>query len=201
MSGNYKFNVDWWDLVSNNFIEGPGFMKKFIGVPTKAIQIGCFEGRGTVWMLDHVLTHRDSKLIDIDPFYSETDLAGANFDTVKSLYYHNLKECANANNFPRHQIIVGKSADILPTLEKNSFDLIYVDGSHMRDDVWLDAIYSHELLKSGGRMFFDDYEWCTDNPNVNRESIPHDAIAKFLEEYKTQYKIIDIHYQVVIEKL
>lgn len=195
----YKFNVDWWDLVSNNFLEGPGFMKKFVNVPTKALQIGCFEGRGTVWMLDHVLTHRDSRLIDIDPFYSETDLAGANFETVKYLYYRNLKQCPTAEM--KHKIIVGKSVDVLPTLEKNSFDLIYVDGSHLRDDVWLDAIYSHELLKVGGRMFFDDYEWGTDDPNVNRGYIPHDAIAKFLEEYKEYYKIIDIHYQVVIERI
>lgn len=195
---NYTFNVSWWNNVCNNFLDGPGFMKRFVDVPTQALQIGCFEGMGTVWLLDKVLTHKDSTLIDIDPFIPAGDLSGANFDTVQSLYYHNLKECPTSY---KHKILVGKSEDILPTLEKNSFDLIYIDGSHFRDDVALDAELSHNLLKVGGVIFFDDYAWGTDNPNIARSYIPQDAVDEFIEKHKEEYKIIDIHYQAVIEKI
>lgn len=195
---DYQFHVDWWNNVSNNFIDGPGFMKQFVGVPTRAIQIGCFEGMGTVWLLDNVLTHEDSTLIDIDTFSSNTDLSGADFEEVKRLYYHNLKECPGSN---KHKLIIGKSQDILQTLEENSFDLIYVDGSHLRDDVWFDAIYSDKLLKIGGLIFFDDYEWSTDKIGLPREYMPHDAIDRFINEYKNNYSVVDIHYQAILKKI
>jgi predicted O-methyltransferase YrrM len=153
---------------------------------------------GTVWLLDNLLTHTDSTLIDIDTFSSDGDLAGANFDTVKELYYHNLSECPNAH---KHKILIGKSENILPTLEENSFDLIYVDGSHLKKDVAIDARLSFKLCKPGGLIFFDDYDWGTNDKNVSREFLPHDAIDEFMEEYKGKFRVIDIHYQVIIEKL
>jgi hypothetical protein len=39
------------------------------------------------------------------------------------------------------------------------FDFIYIDGSHMRVDVLLDAVLAWQLLKPGGFMVLDDYEW------------------------------------------
>ncbi len=195
---NYKFNVNWFFNFNNNYIKGPCFLKELVDKPIKALQIGCFEGQGTTWFLDNILTHPDSRLIDVDPFYSEGDLAGANFDIVQSLYAHNIKECFSSH---KCQLIKGKSQDILPTLKENSFDFIFVDGSHFKKDVAADAELSHKLLKSGGIIIFDDYEWGTDKPNIDRNCLPHDAIAEFLNKYKNQYKVIDIHYQVVLKKL
>ena len=40
-----------------------------------------------------------------------------------------------------------------------AFDFIYIDGSHMRVDVLLDAVLAWQLLKPGGIMALDDYEW------------------------------------------
>lgn len=39
------------------------------------------------------------------------------------------------------------------------FDLVYIDGSHMRVDVLVDAVLAWPLLQPGGLMVFDDYEW------------------------------------------
>lgn len=194
---NYKFNVPWWNNVCNNFLDGPGFMKHFVDKPTKALQIGCFEGMGTVWILDKILTHKDSTLIDVDTFEAEGDLTGANFETVKKLYYHNLKECPNVH---KHKIIVGKSEDVLKTLKKDSFDLIYVDGSHFAKDVAIDAELSHKLIKVGGTIFFDDYDWNT-VPDFDPAYRPKEAIDEFLKKYKDNYRIIDIHYQAVVQRI
>lgn len=194
---NYRFNVDWWNNVCNNFLDGPAFMKRFVDVETNALQIGCFEGMGTVWMLDNILTHENSRLIDIDPFYSDGDLAGANFDTVQKLYYYNLAECPTSY---KHKIIVGRSQDVLSTLPLNSFDLIYIDGSHFAKDIIIDAELSHKLLKVGGMMFFDDYGWGEEQGKFSSDK-PKWAVDEFLEKHKGEYKIIDIHYQAVIEKV
>lgn len=39
------------------------------------------------------------------------------------------------------------------------FDLVYIDGSHLRLDVLSDASMAWRLLREGGVMVFDDYEW------------------------------------------
>jgi predicted O-methyltransferase YrrM len=44
--------------------------------------------------------------------------------------------------------------------EGTRFDLIYVDGSHLFEDVFLDAYYSCRLLTKGGVVAFDD---CSDH--------------------------------------
>lgn len=50
------------------------------------------------------------------------------------------------------------SAIVLPKLmEKGEkFGLIYVDGSHLFEDVFVDFYYCHQLLKIGGAIAFDD---------------------------------------------
>jgi predicted O-methyltransferase YrrM len=58
-------------------------------------------------------------------------------------------------------LIRGLSADVLPELmvEGRRFDFIYIDGSHVAPDVLLDAAMSFALLKPGGILAFDDYDW------------------------------------------
>ena len=36
------------------------------------------------------------------------------------------------------------------------FDMIYIDGSHEFDEVFVDAYYSYRLLSPGGIMLLDD---------------------------------------------
>jgi hypothetical protein len=40
--------------------------------------------------------------------------------------------------------------------EKRTFDLIYIDGSHSFEDVFVDAYFSAMLLSGGGVVAFDD---------------------------------------------
>jgi predicted O-methyltransferase YrrM len=66
------------------------------------------------------------------------------------------------------EIVSKTSALHLPALfaERREFDLIYIDGSHLFEDVFTDFYYSRFLLRKGGVVAFDD---CT---------VPH--IAKVL---------------------
>jgi len=193
---DYKFNVNWFYNYNDQWLGGKGFIKEFVDKQTNALQIGCFEGQATVWLLDNILTHPDSHLTDIDPFYSETDLAGANFETVKKLYFHNLEECPSRL---KHRLIVGKSQEELRCLDPYSFDFIYVDGSHMRDDTLEDAVLCHRLLKKNGIIIFDDYDWGNEINDMSYK--PKEAIDIFMKVFEKYYKVIDIHYQVVLRKI
>jgi Methyltransferase domain len=58
------------------------------------------------------------------------------------------------------------SSIILPRLveENEQFDLVYIDGSHLFEDVFIDAYYTGRLLSEGGIVAFDD---CGD-PHVRK---------------------------------
>jgi methyltransferase family protein len=55
---------------------------------------------------------------------------------------------------------------ILPRLveENEQFDLVYIDGSHLFEDVFIDTYYTGRLLSQGGVVAFDD---CGD-PHVRK---------------------------------
>lgn len=81
--------------------------------------------------------------------------------------------------------------------EPDSFDMIYVDGSHYSDDVIVDAVYCFEMLKIDGIMIFDDYLWMHYPNSIDN---PIGAINSFLKLKKHQLKIISINYQLIIQK-
>ncbi len=61
---------------------------------------------------------------------------------------------------------VGLSADILPTLLPQSFDLIHIDGSHDYESVSADVQLSRPLLREKGWLVFHDYD--QNHPGVFR---------------------------------
>jgi predicted O-methyltransferase YrrM len=50
-------------------------------------------------------------------------------------------------------------AKLLAGGKRNYFDFIYIDGSHMAQDVLCDAVLAFRLLRVGGVIVFDDYIW------------------------------------------
>ena len=78
-----------------------------------------------------------------------------------------------------------------------SYDIIYIDASHLARDVLDDAMNSWWLLKKNGIMIFDDYEWALDKPDVER---PQTAIDAFLNVFKDKIEILHKQYQVIIKK-
>lgn len=65
------------------------------------------------------------------------------------------------------------------------FDLIYIDGSHMRVDVMMDAVLAWPLLKAGGVMVFDDYEWDRYRDNM----VCHPKVGKLCRACKSLRRV------------
>jgi hypothetical protein len=57
-------------------------------------------------------------------------------------------------------------------------DLIYIDGSHNYDDVVADIRAYRPLLRSGGVMFGDDYEWKSVREAVEEELPEHERTTE-----------------------
>jgi predicted O-methyltransferase YrrM len=89
---------------------------------------------------DRVSQDMDNALADEEPF---------------DIFQHNIKFLPPSVDV---DIRRGWSSDVLPTLDKESFDLIYIDGDHAYPSVASDIKLCSALLKDGGIICGDDLE-------------------------------------------
>ncbi len=180
----YNFSKDWfsyqipvWDKV----------LRPFKGKPDiHYLEIGVFEGRSAIWMLENILTDPSSKLTGIDIFPEGRNL--------KEKYLSNLSISGFAH---KATTIEGYSQVELRKLPLNSFDIIYIDGCHRADCVLADTALSFELLKIGGLLIFDDYLWKKQLPAELRPKI---AIDSFITSYRNYLEVVHREYQIFIRK-
>ena len=99
----------------------------------------------------------------------------------------------------RIETLKGESRDMLLKLirENRKYDFIYVDGSHLAMDCYLDCELSWELLIKGGVMAIDDYMYKENSEDILQK--PFKGVNHFLDKHK--YKLIFKNYRVFIEKL
>jgi hypothetical protein len=93
--------------------------------------------------------------------------------------------------------VTGFSQIELRKLPLESYDIIYIDGSHEADDVLEDAVLSHRLLKKGGVLIFDDYLWQLEGASNVR---PKPAIDVFYAFFKDDYDVVHNGYQLLLKK-
>lgn len=179
----YKFSTDW-------FTAKIPFWKKtladFKGRPDISyLEIGVFEGNSAIWVLENILTHPTSKMTCIDTFPED----------LHERFLANL-ELSGAKE--KATVIKGPSQIELRYLPLNSFDIVYIDGSHIAKDVLTDGVLSWGLLKKGGIMIFDDYRWKEDT--LPAELRPQMAIDAFIKSFKDELEMISHSYQVIVKK-
>jgi SAM-dependent methyltransferase len=92
--------------------------------------------------------------------------------------------------------IDGDIAKTLCCLDRGSLDLIYVDSSHKPAQTLLEATVCFELLKPGGLLLFDDYDFV--NP-ITQEV--RQAVDPFLAIYGDKLEVIDRDYQILVRKI
>jgi len=178
----YQFSTDWftpylpvWDKALATYRGKPGL---------NYLEIGVFEGRSCVWMLENILTDPTARLTCVDVFE----------DPLKSKFLANIERTGAASKVT---LIVGPSQKELRKLPLDSFDIIYIDGSHSVDDVLEDGILAWRLVKEGGLLIFDDYLW--ENPR-NEAIKPKPAIDLFYKIYGKHFEVIHCDHQVFMRK-
>ena len=109
--------------------------------------------QGRVQCVDSWLPYFDSGRFE-NSHYRRMNRAAEN-GTIYQLFQHNIACSGFADII---DATVGKSREILPALPAASFDIVYVDGSHMLDDARFDIREALRLVKSGGIVCGDDLE-------------------------------------------
>lgn len=179
----YRFSTDWFTSRIPVWEEA---LRPLKGQPQlHYLEIGVFEGRSALWMLENVLTHPASRMTCIDTFPGQ----------LEDRFRANLALSGMAEKVT---VLKGYSQEILKSLPPGSFDLIYIDGSHVAKDVLTDAVLSWQLLKTGGMLIFDDYRWA--RRRLPPEERPQVAIDSFLRVYRREYDLIHKKHQVILKK-
>lgn len=198
----YHFD-DFWNF--NLIVSVKKYLyETFHGKPNlNFLEIGCYQGMTTIWILENILTHETSKIHCVDLFsnddYSElypNSHLGKNVHQ-KNYEQHFLKNIELSELSHKVTIHKGPSYRELKSeeLKENSFDAILIDGSHTAYDTLLDAAMSHHLLKSGGFMFFDDYHWKPDEfhwgTDTRPQTSPELGINSFVENFGIFYDVLE----------
>jgi predicted O-methyltransferase YrrM len=150
--------------------------------PRSIVEIGSFEGRSALWMLEHLLQHRDSRLHCIDIFPDR--------DAPDS-YYQRFR--ANVLDGPHAAKVTVTASSSLPVLSRmvasgEQADFIYVDGSHRAAEVLEDLVLAFHATRPGGIIIVDDYlieprsgERTLDSPKI--------AVDAFTTIYRDRLKL------------
>lgn len=205
----YNFTQDWF---SQHIPNWKVWLKEFEDKHSlNFLEIGCFEGRASVWLLENYLKNAGSSLTVIDTFKGseESEWMKLNTNDVRIRFWHNILATGLSNKVHLMDERSDKALSNLNNFLFTKFDLIYIDGSHMASDVLLDSVLSFRLLKKNGIMIFDDYEWLEQAEKDKLDWVPHHephqkpkiAIDSFLACFKGQYELIHKGYQVCIKKI
>jgi hypothetical protein len=191
-----QFTVDWF---SGNISLWNEVLTEFKNKPNlNFLEVGCWEGRATCWLLENILTDSTSKITVVDTFGGspeETGMQGYDFDNVLSRFKNNISEYNKKVTI--HQ---GYSSNVLKTLgNEPQYDFAYIDASHTAYGTLEDAILVHPLIKKGGIIIFDDFGWKDPNlPSITDS--PELGIKCFVNVYDDFYKAIHVGYQVCLVK-
>ncbi|MEW5861655.1 MAG: class I SAM-dependent methyltransferase [Cyanobacteriota bacterium] len=192
----YQFSTDWF---SRNLDILNDHLKPLSKIPgLNILEIGSWEGRSTCWFLEKILIESSSRITCIDTFAGSLEHQRYDFGYISSIegrFDFNISRTGAAEKVRK---IVGKSQQILRSLPFYFYDFVYIDGSHLASDVLEDAVLSWALVKVGGMIIFDDYDFTfADNLLQN----PKVAIDAFVAAFSSKIKLIHKSHKILLKKL
>lgn len=175
--------------------------------PSKILEIGSYEGAATCYLIEKLGNINELDMYCIDTWEGswEHKEIGTDMLSVEQRFDNNIAFArSKVLHEPTFTKLKGLSETRLMELflkgHDNSFDFIYVDGSHATADVLSDGVLSFKLLKVGGVMVFDDYLWAAGMKNL--DFFPKLAIDAFTTVYANKIAIISsLNTQVLVHKL
>lgn len=122
------------------------------------LQVGAYTGDATRWIVENMLTDDESILIDVDTWEGSDEAVHKNMDwsdVYKTYLEKNKMPIALGKVMPKKMTSDKYFADI----KKETYDFIYIDGDHTAFGVIRDITNAYRVLKPGGILALDDYEW------------------------------------------
>lgn len=200
---DYEFSQDWF---SHHI---PSFERILASYrPTRLMEIGCYEGRSTTYLIGRCAEFGPLQLHSVDTWQGSADLSAEKMAGVERRFDANVaKARSRAGTEVAFRKIREPSATALAGLiaeRAAPFDLIYVDGSHTAPDTLTDAVLAFQLLRVGGVMIFDDYLWSMEPQHAaDPLNTPKFAIDTFTTAFARKVRVLPTfpNEQCYVEKI
>lgn len=118
------------------------------------VEVGCKEGRTTGFMLANL---PDIQAIAVDPWApvpnTDEDYAHWDFDKIESEFWENVGEHRERVNMVR-----GLSLDAANSLQRHTFDMVFIDAGHDYPSALADIKAWWPLVRDGGVLCGHDYQ-------------------------------------------
>lgn len=146
-----EFTTDWFGRYASYWTSLFADHGWHPGEPRTVIEVGSYEGRSALWMLENLLQHPQSRLYCVDTFHDRED---------PDSYWHRFE--ANVLASPHSGKVTVAASASLPFLAGfvaagSKADFVYVDGSHRAAEVLEDLVLAFHALRPGGIIICDDY--------------------------------------------
>ncbi len=173
------------------------------------LEIGSFEGRSAVWTIENMMED-GGEIVCIDTWeggaeHTPEDMAGTearfdhNISAIQRQFYDKSVIKLKCTSTEALAELIANACPMTGTGGFNSFDFIYIDGSHLAKDVLVDACLSWPMLKKGGFMVFDDYAWKP--PGFTLLQRPKLAVDAFTNMFEDELIIAHSGYQLIVRKV
>ena len=172
-------------------------LQEYIGKDDlRFLQLGAFTGDASVWLCKNVLTGDQSYLYDVDTWAgaeNEPIQEQMDFEDVFQTYLN--KTTGMPIEYRRMT-----TTDYLYSARLKNYpcDFIYVDAHHTSASAFLDCELSWPLLKSGGLLAIDDYEWL--HPDGVEIHAPKLGIHMFLDRHEGEFDTLIVNQQYWLRK-
>jgi len=189
-SDDAVFTTDWFGVIIKVV------WQKYIGNDASHVknylEIGSFEGQSTTFAAK---LFPNAELTCIDTFGGSHEQGDTDVSNLEAKFKKNIISIKE-----RVKILKGTSQERLSQLSDDieKYDVIFIDGSHFYRHVLLDTAMCWPLLKVGGYLIWDDYDWTIDIYGSNMG--PKLAINHFLKTYRGDYEPVFAFSQVCIKK-
>lgn len=198
----YQFTQDWFHWAPELWTQLIPILPERTKDGRCFLEIGSFEGRSTVWIIENMLQNGD-EIICVDTWEGGEEHGAENMVEVEKRFEYNRSLAITERNVSalRHK---GTSISYLGAClqedveDRITFDFIYIDGSHTAPDVLTDACMAWPLLRPLGIMVFDDYVWAPNLRDILHR--PKLAIDAFMNIFAEEVEIIHVGYQMAIRK-
>lgn len=181
-----------YDFTSHWFLDSKSYWEDLVDEfqPKTALEIGCYEGQSTVFMIENGVEYIDC----VDMWNEKAFEDAALGEDPKEVKERFLKNIELANHDETTSVGVHEISSLgffLKTSRRQDYDLIYIDGSHRAKDVLCDAVLAWNHLSKGGVLIFDDYDWiATDDPTgAQRPALAINSwatvMAPFIKEWES----------------
>ena len=190
METKYSYTADWF-LRSELRILCPKVLDK--NKKLRILEIGSYEGLSACFFSDNFLNHPESHMDCVDPF-DLGDTTTPLTSITKTFFSDNISKSTNSVKVTLHEKY---SKDFFKWYDSEPYDFIYIDGSHLPDDIIHDMVQSFAMLKSGGIMWMDDYLFGTPPDDTVRRTMNYVLSDRLSPD---SFEVIHAGYQLAIRK-